>query len=146
MGAILPWALSRSVWHAWGTQMPAALAHASPPWRTGPRPGAAGDSLTFDPWLLTSGGPVNGRMPTRGDTSQIAYGADSRVQSLLATADATGRVRPPRRRRRGLVLRRQPGGRGMYDPATGRTFDGIFSAGSVNPTPAPSPRSTACSR
>ena len=28
-GAVYPWALSRSVWHGWGSQMPAALARAS---------------------------------------------------------------------------------------------------------------------
>ena len=67
--------------------------------------GAVSDSFTFDPWLLTSGGPDNGRLPTRGDASQIAYGADSRLQSLLATADADGATteaahRPRRDRRR----------------------------------------------
>jgi hypothetical protein len=135
MGAIRPWALSRSVWHAWGTQMPAALAHASVALRD---PGlarrAVRDSFTFDPWLLTSGGPDNGRMPTRGDTSQIAYGADSRLQSLLATADATGK-----KAARGLAgmvaawyFGANPAGEPRYDPTTGRTFDGISSAGEIN--------------
>ena len=63
----------------------------------------------FDPWLLTSGGPDNGRLPTRIDRTQIAYGVDSRLQSLLATADVTGR--PGLRRWPAivgcLVLRRQ---------------------------------------
>ena len=39
-GAILPWALSRSIWHAWGSQMPAALAEASV---------ALGDGALLDP-------------------------------------------------------------------------------------------------
>ena len=30
-GAVLPWALSRSFWHAWGAQMPSALAERRPP-------------------------------------------------------------------------------------------------------------------
>ena len=70
-------------WHAWASQMPAALAER----RRRPRRPAAWpapprrDSFTFDPWLLTSGGPDNGRLPTRADATQIAYGADSRVQS-----------------------------------------------------------------
>ena len=92
------------------------------------------DSFTFDPWLLTSGGPDNGRLPTRGDASQIAYGADSRLQSLLATADATGT-----KAAHGLAgivaawyFGANPAGEAMYDPATGRTFDGISSAGEVN--------------
>ena len=46
-----------------------------------------------------------------GRPTQIAYGADSRVQSLLATADAARDYRcrdRPRRDRGGVVLRRQP--------------------------------------
>ncbi len=37
-GAVRPWALSRSIWHGWGSQMPAALAEAV---RHARRPGAA---------------------------------------------------------------------------------------------------------
>ena len=67
--------------------MPAALAVASDALGGGRCASAAArDSFTFDPWLLTSGGPDNGRLPTRTDRVQIAYGVDSRVQSLLATA------------------------------------------------------------
>ena len=127
-GAVLPWALSRSDWHAWGSQMPAALAVAGRALR---RPDlvrvAAVDSGTFDPWLLTSGGPDNGRLPTPADRSQIAYGVDSRVavaaghrggHRLVRTAPA-GRDRrrpgssaptPPGSRR----TTRRPGG-----PSTG---------------------------
>ena len=135
-GAVRPWALSRSLWHAWGAQMPAALARASVVLgRPQLAAEAVRDSFTFDPWLLTSGGPDNGRMPTRGDTSQIAYGADARLQSLLATADATGRAGA--RGLAGIVAAwyfgANPAGVAMYDPATGRTFDGISAAGDVNP-------------
>ena len=110
---------------------------------------AARDSATFDPWLLTSGGPDNGRLPTRIDRSQIAYGVDSRLQSLLATAEATGsagmrrlagmvggvvlrgqRVRPSRR------TTRRPGGRSTASTATG----------TATSTRARSRRSTGCSR
>ena len=90
-GGVLPWALSRSDWHAWSSQMPAALAEASDV--LGDRSlarTAALDSFTFDPWMLTSGGPDNGRLPTRTDATQIAYGADSRVQSLIATGGDAG--------------------------------------------------------
>ena len=81
-----PWALSRSIWHAWGSQMPAALARAADvTGDTSWRRAAERDSFTFDPWMLTSGGPDNGRLPARADATQIAYGVDSRVQSLLAT-------------------------------------------------------------
>jgi hypothetical protein len=134
-GAVRPWALSRSMWHGWGSQMSAGLARAA---ETLGAPvlarGAITDSFTFDPWLLTSGGPDNGRIPTRGDASQIAYGADSRLQSLLATADATGRE--VARDLAGIVgawyFGANPAGEPMYDPATGRTFDGISPTGEVN--------------
>ena len=86
------------------------------------------------PWLLTSGGPDNGRLPTRLDQSQIAYGADSRVQSLLATAEATGKV--GLRRLAGMqaawFFGANASGVPAYDPATGRTIDGISGDGVVN--------------
>lgn len=134
-GAVYPWALSRSDWHAWGSQMPAALARASQALDTqryiAP---AVKDSAVFAPWMLTSGGPDNGRLPARLDQSQIAYGADSRVQSLLATADATGRV--GLRRLAGMqaawFFGANPAGVAAYDPATGRTIDGISGDGVVN--------------
>ncbi len=115
--------------------MPAALARASQALgtRTHLAP-ALEDSAGFTPWLLTSGGPDNGRLPTRLDESQIAYGADSRVQSLLATAEATGRV--GLRRLAGMqaawFFGANASGAPAYDPATGRTIDGISGDGVVN--------------
>jgi hypothetical protein len=129
-GAVRPWALSRSLWHGWGAQMPAALA------RAGVAAPAVRDSFTFDPWLLTSGGPDNGRLPSRIDRSQIAYGADSRLQSLLATADARPATRDAATDLAGIVgswyFGANPAGVRMYDPATGRTFDGVNNDGTVN--------------
>ncbi|SCG60270.1 hypothetical protein [Micromonospora humi] len=134
-GAVRPWALSRSVWHAWGSQMPAALAVAARV--LGDRrlvTPAVTDSAVFTPWLLTSGGPDNGRQPTATDRSQIAYGVDSRVQSLLAVADATGRA--GFRQLAGMVAAWYFGANAAgvpgYDPATGRTVDGIAGDGTVN--------------
>ena len=134
-GAVYPWALSRSLWHGWGSQMPAALARASQALGTGTYLApAVKDSAGFMPWLLTSGGPDNGRLPTRLDQSQIAYGADSRVQSLLATAAATGKV--GLRRLAGMqaawFFGANASGLPAYDPATGRTIDGISGEGVVN--------------
>jgi hypothetical protein len=134
-GAILPWALSLSVWHAWASQMPAALA------RAGQVLGDSGlvrpavtDAAVFTPWLLTSGGPDNGRLPARIDRNQIAYGVDSRIQSLLAVAAATGRA--GFRQLAGMVAAWYFGanaaGVAAYDPATGRTVDGIAADGTVN--------------
>jgi hypothetical protein len=134
-GGVLPWALSRSDWHAWASQMPAALAAASTALG---RPRLAGvasrDSFTFDPWMLTSGGPDNGRLPSRADATQIAYGVDSRVQSLLATA-RTGHRRAGTRLA-GVVAAWFFGANASlqptYHPATGVTFDGVAPDGTVN--------------
>ncbi len=135
-GAVFPWALSRSLWHAWGSQMPAALARASQALGTttylAP---AVKDSAVFTPWMLTSGGPDNGRLPTRLDQSQIAYGADARVQSLLATADATGKTGLLRLAgmQAAWFFGANAAGVPAYDPSTGRTIDGISGDGVVNP-------------
>ncbi|MGC1213122.1 MAG: hypothetical protein WA890_17875, partial [Micromonospora sp.] len=134
-GGVRPWALSLSIWHGWGSQMPNALARAGQVLddRRLIRP-AVTDSAVFTPWLLTSGGPDNGRLPTRVDRSQIAYGVDSRVQSLLAVADATGRA--GFRHLAGITAAWYFGanaaGAAAYDPATGRTVDGIAGDGTVN--------------
>lgn len=134
-GAVLPWALSLSDWHAWASQMPAALARAGRVLGDERlvRP-AVTDAAVFTPWLLTSGGPDNGRLPARIDRNQIAYGIDSRVQSLLAVAAATGRS--GFRQLAGIVAAWYFGANGAglpaYDPATGRTVDGIAADGSVN--------------
>lgn len=134
-GAVLPWALSRSMWHAWGSQMPAALAVASQTLRA-PRllAPAVRDAASFTPTLLTAGGPDNGWFPTPADRVQIAYGADSRVQSLLAVADATGS--------RGFeqlaavqaawFFGANRAGADMYVPETGVTYDGLQPDGAVN--------------
>ncbi len=111
-GAVLPWAESRSVWHAWGSQLSAALARSADALD---RPAllrpAVTEAMTFDPTLLTAGGADNGWLPTPTERVQIAYGVDSRVQSLLAVADV-GRAPAARDLavlRGGLVLRGQPG-------------------------------------
>ena len=133
--AVYPWALSRSLWHGWGSQMPAALARATQALGTSTYEAAAvKDSAVFMPWLLTSGGPDNGRLPTRLDQSQIAYGADSRVQSLLATAEATGKagLRQLAGIQAAWFFGANAAGIPAYDPATGRTIDGIAGNGDVN--------------
>ena len=125
-GAVLPWALSRSIWHAWASQMPAALVasgHLSP---------ALADAASFTPHLLIAGGPENGWNPTPTDGVQIAYGADSRLQSLLAT----GAHRPGLRRLASFAAAwyfgNNPAKAPMYDPATGITFDGVARDGAIN--------------
>jgi hypothetical protein len=134
-GAVLPWALSRSMWHAWGAQMPSALA------RAGTTLGdqrllapAVADANGFTPHLITATGPDNGWLPAPVDGTQIAYGADARVQSLLAVARATGA--PGTRQLAGIAagwfFGANPAGTAMYDPATGVTFDGVSRDGVLN--------------
>ncbi|BDZ48961.1 hypothetical protein GCM10025867_12020 [Frondihabitans sucicola] len=134
-GAILPGTTSRSQLHSWASQMPEALARASVVLK---RPAllkpAVTDSVAYSTTLLTSTGPINGFSPTPTDTTQIAYGADSRLQSLLAVADAS--------HSRGIeqlaglmgswYFGNNTSGKPTYDPATGVTFDGVQPDGTVN--------------
>lgn len=134
-GAILPWAQSRSMWHAWGSQMPASLASASTELDA---PGllepAVVDSARFVPVLLTAGGADNGWLPTPTERVQIAYGVDSRLQSLLAVASAA--QRPAFEELAALTASWYFGanqaGEPMYDPATGVTYDGVAADGTIN--------------
>jgi hypothetical protein len=134
-GAVLPWARSRSMWHAWGDQMAGALAEAG---RTLGRDAwvrvAVGEVGRFTPHLLAQGGPENGWLPAPTDRVQIAYGADATLQNLLRTATAARR--PAFADLAGIAgawfFGNNPAGVAMYDPATGRTFDGINPDRTVN--------------
>lgn len=131
-GGILPWGLSRSLWHAWASQTGASLAVSSRALGDDAALARAArrDAFTFDPWLLTTGGPDNGRQPTRADRVQIAYGADSRVQGLLAHGTRSGDLLA------GVAAAwffgANAAGEPAYDPATGTTVDGIEADGRVN--------------
>jgi hypothetical protein len=134
-GAILPWAQSRSMWHAWSSQMPAALAAASTVLGNAALlTPAVADSAGFVPTLLTAGGPDNAWYPTPVERVQIAYGADSRLQSLLAVADAADR--PGFDELAGMMgawyFGMNKAGEPVYNPATGVTYDGVQADGSVN--------------
>ena len=134
-GAVRPWALSRSVWHAWASQMPAALARAGTVLRDSSLIApAVQDAAVFTPWLMTSGGPDNGRLPTPTERNQIAYGVDSRVQSLLAVSAATHRA--GFRRLAGMTAAwffgANAAGITAYDRTTGTTVDTIEANGNVN--------------
>lgn len=134
-GAVLPGAQSRSIWHAWSSQQSAALARSSTVLkkRSLLKP-AITEAVRFDPTLLTSGGADNGWLPAPVETVQIAYGVDSRVESLLAVADAGGT--PAGYDLAGLEAAwffganraRQP----MYDRSTGVAFDGLEADGRIN--------------
>jgi hypothetical protein len=123
------------MWHAWSSQMPAALAEASVVLhdRSLLKPALA-DSGSFTPTLITAGGPDNAWYPTPIEKVQIAYGADSRLQSLLAVADASGRGGFDELA--GFMgawyFGNNKSGSPVYDPATGVTFDGVQADGTVN--------------
>ncbi|MFD1715055.1 hypothetical protein ACFSBZ_11280 [Amnibacterium flavum] len=134
-GAVLPWAESRSMWHAWSSQMTAGLVASSEalgdPALLEP---AVVDAARFAPTLLTAGGPDNAWYPTPTERVQIAYGADSQVQNLLRVADATGSsaFTDLAGMQAAWFFGANPAGEAMYDPATGVTFDGIGADGAIN--------------
>ena len=134
-GAILPWAGSRSVWHAWGDQMAGALATA------GRVLGeqrfintAISEVASFTPHLLAQGGADQGWLPAPAERAQIAYGADATVQNLLRTADASGLDAFNDLAAIGAAwyFGNNRSAVHMYDPTTGRTFDGLEADGRVN--------------
>ena len=134
-GAILPSAASRSEWHAWGAQMPAALAVAAGALH---RPGllraAVADTAIFTPHLLTATGPDNLWGPAPVDGSQIAYGAGARVLAELAVAAAihSSGLGQLAGIAAGWFFGQNPAGAPTYDPATGATDDGVSSDGTLN--------------
>ncbi|MCH6163132.1 hypothetical protein [Streptomyces marispadix] len=134
-GALLPGAASRSQWHAWGAQMPTALAAAADALG---RPAllrpALADTAGFTPELLTAGGCDNGWGPAPVDRSQIAYGVDSRLRALLAVADGGGApgLYPLAALTAAWYFGANAAGEAVYDPDTGVTFDGISPDGVIN--------------
>jgi hypothetical protein len=134
-GAILPSITSRSTWHAWAAQMPTALAAAATTLHN-PQllPPAIADTAGFTPHLLTATGPDNGWLPAPVDGSQIAYGADARVQGLLAVSQAAGSLglRQLAGIAAGWFFGQNPANTATYNPQTGATDDGVNADGSVN--------------
>jgi len=134
-GAILPWNKSQSLWHAWGGMAPAAVATAS---AVLGRPDllqkAVADSAQFTPQLLAAGGPDNAWSPTPGE-AQIAYGVDSRVEGLVATAKAANApgLLDVAAIYAGWFFGANRSGLPAYNPATGTAIDGIEHDGRVNP-------------
>lgn len=134
-GALLPEANSPTFWHAWGGMEPAALSTAATVLhRDDLQRTAATDAAQFTAQLLATGGPDNGWTPTPADRSQIAYGVDSRVEGLLAVADATGAdgLTQLAAAQAAWYFGANPAGVPVYDPATGVCVDGIGGDKTVN--------------
>ena len=134
-GAILPWTHSRSFWHAWSSQMPVGLVAASAALdEPGLREAAVEDAATFTPYLMTATGAVNGWTPTPSDVTQIAYGTDARLQSLLAVADAQNSdgLADVAAMTAGWYFGANRAGTPMYERSTGVTYDGLAPDGTVN--------------
>lgn len=122
-----PMASAPGYWHAWGAAQCQALATAGqalgdPTWVSSARR----EADTFFSWLLASRMLSEmGALPFHRD--QIAYGVNSIVQGYLALWRATGEEAYARRA--GLTASwffgQNIAGVPMYDPETGRGFDGI---------------------
>lgn len=126
--AHLPFARDPLQWHAWGSRQAQALARAfevtqEAAWLES----AEAEAGHFFVHLLASQGPVESMTPAVRAFPQIAYGMESLASGYFALADATGK--DVYNELGGLMTGwlfgnnelRQP----MYDPATGRTFDGL---------------------
>ena len=134
-GAILPWNKSQTLWHAWGGMAPAAVATAADVLgREDLLTAAIKDSAQFTPQLLAAGGPDNAWTPTPGE-AQIAYGVDSRLQGLVATAKAAKApgLLDVAAITAGWYFGANRSGAPAYNPATGTAIDGIEYDGRVNP-------------
>jgi hypothetical protein len=134
-GAILPEENSPTFWHAWGGMEPAALSTAATVLNsTAYQQTAAVDAAQFTAQLLTTGGPDNGWTPTPADQTQIAYGVDSRVEGLIAVADAThaSGLDQLAGAQAAWYFGANPAGVPVYDPSTGVCVDGINSDKTIN--------------
>jgi hypothetical protein len=96
---------------------------------------ALADAASFTPHLLIAGGPDNGWLPAPVDRVQIAYGAHSRVESLLAVAACANRASlvPLAGVAAAWFFGNNPAGVPVYDPVSGRTCDGIDVPGIAQP-------------
>ncbi|WP_232549852.1 hypothetical protein [Propioniciclava soli] len=133
--ALMPWAESLDLWHAWGSEMAQGLAAASIALGDSDLMGPAiGDTAGFTAQLLTSTGPDNGWLPVPLEKVQIAYGADARVRACYDVGVAARRdgIRRLAGIAAGWFFGANLAGVPVYDPATGVTFDGVEADGRIN--------------
>lgn len=134
-GGFLATTTSRSMWNGWGGEAPAALSEAGAILGRADYQQTAENAVrNFIPQVLTTGGPDNGWTPTPFDRSQIAYGADSLVESALAVA---GNSHDPSLKKlagiaAGWFFGANPTNSPLYNPSTGVCVDGVGGDGTVN--------------
>jgi len=116
-------------WHAWGSRQTQALARAAGVLDSGDEliASAEAEAGHFFVHLLASEGPIEGMRPAVKSGPQIAFGMESLASGLFELAEATGKV--VYAELGGLMTSwllgnnelREP----LYDPASGRTYDGL---------------------
>ncbi|MCB2211663.1 hypothetical protein KQI52_06075 [bacterium] len=130
----------RNVWHQWGMQQVEALAYAGqamnrPEWIASARE----EAENFQRMLLANNGPIEFKIED-GDTvdvgwySQIAYGTNSLAACQRALFEITGdeAFAAGCGLAVGWLTGLNPAGATVYDPGTGRVFDGINSRTEIN--------------
>jgi hypothetical protein len=126
--AHLPFARDPLEWHAWGSRQAQALARAyevtgEAAWLES----AEAEAGHFFVHLLAGLGPIESMRPAVRAFPQIAYGMESLASGLFALADATGKdvYNELGGLMAGWLLGNNVLRQSMYDPATGRVFDGL---------------------
>ncbi|HEX7001418.1 MAG TPA: hypothetical protein VF164_06950 [Trueperaceae bacterium] len=132
--AHMPFARDPLDWHAWGSRQTQGLAQAALA-SAGADPAAAADYLAsaeaeaghFFVHLLVDKGPYSNMNPAVRAYPQIAYGMEAIASGYFALADASGK--PVYDRLGGLMASWLLGNnslrQAMYDPETGRVYDGL---------------------
>ncbi|WP_245933254.1 hypothetical protein [Arthrobacter livingstonensis] len=134
-GAFLATTTSRSTWNAWAGMAPAALSNAAVALnRSDWQLTAEAATAQFMAQVLTTGGPDNAWTPTPFERTQIAYGADSLVESLVTVGDNTGNsgMLALASIAAGWFFGANPANTPVYDAATGVCVDGISATAQVN--------------
>ncbi|QQE77740.1 hypothetical protein [Alicyclobacillus sp. SO9] len=133
--AHMPWQKSIDMWEAWGNRQIMALAEAGKILRN-PQfiQSAERAANSLYPHMIISFGPDNGWLPAPDNQTQISYGAESMIDSLLTLGKVTGN--PTYAKEAGILGTWYEGNNRahtvMYHPRTGITFDGINNDKTVN--------------
>ncbi|WP_022882445.1 hypothetical protein [Gryllotalpicola ginsengisoli] len=134
-GGFLATTTSRSMWNGWGGEAPEALsAAAAALGRPDYQRIAESAVRNFIPQVLTTGGPDNGWTPTPFDQTQIAYGADALVQSIVTVAARSHdeSLQTLAGMAAAWYFGANRSGQPLYDPTTGTCVDGVAGDGTIN--------------